>query len=187
MITSLMIVYSAVYSGNVKAPCRWPFWMNSSWIHFIFTHLIKQLQRVHLMLSLLEIPKFDWLFAIFLLRVFDPIYDLDLWPTHDDLDLWLTKWGILDYFLVNQILLVQITACHVAASNHYLNWCLHIVNWTLTSKWQLNFNQNATIFILEGEFEKAVCKMVATLWHLSVFKYVDFLQCQGPFHWHISY
>ena len=47
--------------------------------------------------------------------------------------------------------------------SHYLNWCLHIVNWTLRNKLQRIFHWNWYIFIQENAFEIAICKMVAIL------------------------
>ena len=43
--------------------------------------------------------------------------------------------------------------------SHYLNHCWNIVNWTLGVKFQLNFNQNAKIFIRKNAFKNVICKV----------------------------
>ena len=48
-------------------------------------------------------------------------------------------------------------------SNHYLNQCWVIVNWTLRNKLQWNFNQNTNLFIHKNIAENIVCEMAAIL------------------------
>ena len=48
-------------------------------------------------------------------------------------------------------------------TSHHLIECWNITNWTLTNKFQWNFNQNSYIFIEENAFENIVCKMAAIL------------------------
>ena len=47
--------------------------------------------------------------------------------------------------------------------SHYLNQCWNIVNWTLGSKLQWNFNRNSNIFIQENAIENIVCEMASIL------------------------
>ena len=47
--------------------------------------------------------------------------------------------------------------------SHYLNQCCNIVNWTLWSKLQRNFNRNSNSFIQENVFQGIVCEMEAIL------------------------
>ena len=55
--------------------------------------------------------------------------------------------------------------CHTTQNKVYLilNQCWVIVNWTLRSKLQGNFNQNTKFFIQENALENIVCKMAAIL------------------------
>ena len=48
-------------------------------------------------------------------------------------------------------------------TSHYLNQCLVIVNWTLSNKLQLNFNQNTKFFILENTSVNVICEMAEIL------------------------
>ena len=52
--------------------------------------------------------------------------------------------------------LAQVMACRLMAPSHYLNQCWHIVNWTLRSKLQWNFNRNSNIFIEENTIENVI-------------------------------
>ena len=68
----------------------------------------------------------------------------------------LTHWGRVTHICVGKL-----TAW--TAPSHYLNQCWNIVNWTLGSKLQWDFNRNSNIFIEENTFENAVCEM----WFIS--------------------
>ena len=49
------------------------------------------------------------------------------------------------------------------APSHYLKQYWNIVNWTIWSKFQWNFNRNSNILIHENELESVVCKMASIL------------------------
>ena len=50
-----------------------------------------------------------------------------------------------------------------SAPSHYLNQYWVIVNWTITNKLKLNFNQNTKYFIHKNAPENIVCEMGAIL------------------------
>ena len=50
-----------------------------------------------------------------------------------------------------------------SAPSHYLNQCWNIVDRTLRSKLQWNFNRNSKSFIQENAFESVVCDMATIL------------------------
>ena len=49
--------------------------------------------------------------------------------------------------------------CQMIGTEHFLNLCLHVVNWTTGNKFQPDVNRNTTIFKPECEFEIVVWKM----------------------------
>ena len=63
--------------------------------------------------------------------------------------------------------LVQIMACCLVGTSHYLNQCCNIVNSNLRNKRQWNLKRNSYIFIQENAFENVVREMVAILSRLQ--------------------
>ena len=73
--------------------------------------------------------------------------------------------------------LVQIMACCLYATSHYLNQCWILVNWNPGNKFQGNLIQSKAIFIQEIAFENVDCKLAAiSTWaqiiHENVFENV---------------
>ena len=67
----------------------------------------------------------------------------------------LTHWGRVMHKCVGNLTII--------VSDNYLNQCWNIVNWTLKSRIQWNFNLYLNIFIQEKAFENVVCEMAAIL------------------------
>ena len=59
--------------------------------------------------------------------------------------------------------LVQIMACSLSSSSHFLHQCWLKVNWTIRNRIHWNTNQNSIIFIYENAFENVVWKMATIL------------------------
>ena len=69
--------------------------------------------------------------------------------------------------LVRWHLYIEPAPC--SAPSHYINQCwIIIIKWTIGNKFQWSFNENATIFIHENEFENAVNQMFASCLGLNV-------------------
>ena len=54
--------------------------------------------------------------------------------------------------------LVQVTACCLSMSSHYLNQCWFIDSWIFRNKLQWNSNQNKKLFIQGNAFQNVICK-----------------------------
>ena len=78
----------------------------------------------------------------------------------------LTHWGPVTHICVSKLTSIGSDNEWLVAwpvPSHYLNQCLHIVNWTLGIKLQWNFSRNSNIFIHENAFESIVCEMATIL------------------------
>ena len=91
-----------------------------------------------------------------------------LWHVPSSISYWISGY-LTDLPLVSHICsesgqhwFIQWLVTYLTPS-HYLNQCLVIVNWTLSNKFQWNFNQNSNILIIENTSENVVCEMASIL------------------------
>ena len=83
-------------------------------------------------------------------------------PSHQQ-PWYLTHWGRVTHICVANLTIIGSDNGSWSAPSHYLNQCWNIVNWTLRSKLQCNFNWISNIFIQENALENVVCEMASIL------------------------
>ena len=100
----------------------------------------------------------------------------------------LNSWKVYEWFIyasVTLISLVQIMACHLAGTSHYLNQCWNIINWTLRNKLQWNVYRNSCIFIQENECTNLAWEKAAILsrpWYVKHCWILSIKTVQQSFH-----
>ena len=82
--------------------------------------------------------------------------------------IWISWEKTINDFFVQCSLIHYVRVRHVCVSkicvispSQYLYQCWNIVDWTLGTKLQWNFNRNQYVFIQENAFDNVICKMLS--------------------------